>query len=47
MAPENSGLRRTFGPMRDGVIREWRKLHSEEIYSLYSTPNVFRVIEIE
>ena len=34
-----------FGPKRDGVTEEWRKLHNEEINDLYSTPNIVRVIK--
>jgi hypothetical protein len=39
---ENRALRRIFGPKRDEVTREWRKLHSEELHDLYSWPNLFR-----
>jgi hypothetical protein len=39
---ENRVLRRIFGPRRDKVIREWRKLHNEEINDLYSSPILFR-----
>ena len=42
---ENRVLRRIFGPKRDEVTREWRKLHNEELNDLYSSPNVFRVIK--
>ena len=42
---ENRVLRRIFGPKRDEVTREWRKLHKEELYHLYSSPNNFRVIK--
>ena len=34
-----------FGPRRDGVTGEWRKLHNEEMNDLYSSPNNFRVIK--
>ena len=38
-------LRRVFGPKRDEVTREWRKLHNEELSDLYSLPNVVRVVK--
>jgi len=42
---ENRVLRRIFGPKRDKVIVEWRKLHHEELNDLYSLPNIARVIK--
>ena len=42
---ENRVLRRIFGPKRDEVTGEWRKLHSEELSDLYSSPNIFRVVK--
>jgi len=42
---ENRVLRRIFGPKRDEVTREWRKLHNEELNDLYSSPNIVRVIK--
>jgi len=42
---ENRMLRRIFGPKRDKVTREWRKLHNEEINDLYSSPSIVRVIK--
>jgi len=38
-------LRRIFGPKRDDLTREWRKLHNEELNDLYSSPNIVRVIK--
>ena len=37
--------RRIFGPKRDEVSREWKKLHNEEINDVYCSPNIFRVIK--
>ena len=37
---ENRVLRRVFGPKRDEVTGEWRKLHNEELNDLYSLPNL-------
>ena len=42
---ENRVLRRIFGPKGDEVIREWRKLHNEELNDLYSSHNRVRVIK--
>ena len=42
---ENRVLRRIFGPKRDEVTEEWRKLHNEELNDLYHSPNIFRVIK--
>jgi len=41
---ENRVLRIIFGPKRDEVRGEWRKLHNEELTDLYCSPNIFRVI---
>ena len=38
-------LRRIFGPRRDDVTEEWRRLHNEELNDLYSSPNIVRVIK--
>jgi hypothetical protein len=42
---ENRALRRIFGPKRDEVVGEWRKLHIEELHILYSSPNIIRQIK--
>jgi len=42
---ENRVLRRVFGPKRDEVRGEWRKLHNEELSDLYSLPNIVRVVK--
>jgi len=42
---ENRVLRSIFGPKRDEVTGEWRKLHNEELNNLYSSPNFMRMIK--
>ena len=42
---ENRVLRRIFGPRRDEVTGEWRRLHNEELNDFYSSPNIVRVIK--
>jgi hypothetical protein len=42
---ENRALRRVFGPKRDEVTGEWRKLHNEELNDLYSLPNIVRMVK--
>jgi hypothetical protein len=42
---ENKVLRRIFGPKRDEVTGEWRRLHNKELYALYSSPNIIRVMK--
>jgi hypothetical protein len=39
---ENKVLRTIFGPKTDEVTGDWRKLHSEELRNLYSSPNIIR-----
>jgi hypothetical protein len=42
---ENRVLRGIFGPKRDEVTEEWRKLHNEKLRDLYSSPNIIRIIK--
>jgi hypothetical protein len=42
---ENRVLRRIFGPKRDEVTGEWRKLHSVELHNLYSSPDIIRQVK--
>jgi len=43
---ENRVLRRIFGPKRDEVTGEWRKLSKEELNDLYCSPNVIRMMKL-
>jgi hypothetical protein len=42
---ENRVLRSIFGPERDEVTGEWRRLHNEKLYAFYSLPNIIRLIK--
>jgi hypothetical protein len=42
---EDRVLRRIFGPKRNEVTGEWRKLHNEELHGLYSSPSIIRIIK--
>jgi hypothetical protein len=42
---ENRVLRRIFGPKRDEVTGGWRKLHNEELYDLYSSQSIIKMIK--
>jgi len=43
---ENKVLRRIFGPRKEEVTEEWRRLHNEELNDLYCSPNIVRVIKL-
>jgi hypothetical protein len=42
---ENRVLRRIFGPKRDIMTGDWRKLHNEKLHNLYSAPSIIRTIK--
>jgi hypothetical protein len=42
---KNRVLRRIFGPKRKEITVEWRRLHNEELYTLYPSPDIIRVIK--
>jgi hypothetical protein len=42
---ENRVLRRIFGPKRDEVTGEWRKLHNDELHNLYSSPDIIMQVK--
>jgi hypothetical protein len=43
---ENRVLRRIFGPKRDEIIGQWRRLHDVELYDLHSSPNIWFIESI-
>jgi hypothetical protein len=43
---ENRVLRRVFGPKRDEVTGEWRKLHNEDLHDLYCSPSITVSLQI-
>jgi hypothetical protein len=43
---ENRVLRKIFGPKRDEVMGEGRKLHNEELHKLYSSPDIIRQVKL-
>jgi hypothetical protein len=42
---ENRVLRNIFGPKRDEITREWKKIHNEDLYDLYSSPTILQLIK--
>jgi hypothetical protein len=42
---ENRVLRRIFGPKKDDVMGEWRKLHNKDLHNLYSSPDIIRQVK--
>jgi hypothetical protein len=42
---ENGLLMRIFGPKRDDLTGEWRKLHNEQLHDLYSSPSIIKIIK--
>jgi hypothetical protein len=42
---ENRALRRIFGPKRDEVTGDSKKLHNEELHNLHASPSIFRMIK--
>jgi hypothetical protein len=42
---ENRVVRRIFGPKRDEMTGDWRKLHNEELHEVYSSQNIIRMME--
>jgi hypothetical protein len=36
-------MRRIFGPKKDEVTGEWRRLHNKKLYTLYFSPNIIRI----
>jgi hypothetical protein len=45
MAIESRIVMKLLGPKREEVTREWRRLHNEELYDIYSSQNIIRVIK--
>jgi hypothetical protein len=42
---KNRVLRKIFGPKKDDITGKWRRLHNEELYNVYSSPNIIQVIK--
>jgi hypothetical protein len=47
VAFENRVLRRIFGPKRDEITGQWRRLHNDELYALYFSADIIQVISQE
>jgi hypothetical protein len=43
---ENRVLRRIFGLKREEVVGGWRRMHNEELYNLYTSPHIIRIINL-
>ena len=43
---ENRVLKKVFGPKRNGITEEWRRLHNEELYDIYSSSNIMWAIRL-
>jgi hypothetical protein len=41
---QNKVLRRTYGPKREDMAGDWRRLHNEELHNLYASPNIVSII---
>jgi hypothetical protein len=44
---EDRVLRRIFGPKRNEVTEDWRKLHNEKLHNLYSSPNIIGMMKLK
>jgi hypothetical protein len=42
---ENRALKKIFGPKKEEVAGNWRRLHNEELHNLYDSPSIIRVIK--
>jgi hypothetical protein len=42
---ENRELKRIFGPKKEEVRGEWRKLHNVDLHNFYTSPNIIRLIK--